>query len=145
MKRVILAILCCVMLIGAIPVASFAAVGGGDIAVPYYNNTSRVSTIFTIDASGNATLKLSCIGKSGMTTGITAVSRIDKLNSDGSWSVVNIGTQNNTWVDSSTSLVLSKTHTATVERGTYRAVVNYTVSGSGGANDTIENIIERTY
>ena len=145
MKRVFLAILCCVLLIGSIPVASFAAMGGGEIAVPFYNNTAKVSTVFTIDASGNAVLKVSCIGKSGTTTEITAVSRIEKLNSDGSWSIVNIGTADNTWVDTSTSIILSSTHSITVAHGTYRAVINYTVSGSGGADDVIESIIERTY
>ena len=145
MKKVLLTILCCVLLIGSIPVASFAAVGGGEIAVPLYNNASKIRGTFTINESGEASLNASCIGISSTTNSITITSKIEKKNSDGTWSIVDIGTSNNTWVDSTTNLVLVVNHSATLSNGTYRAVFDYVVSGTGGADDVEQIIIERTY
>ena len=145
MKRVFLAILCCILLIGSIPVASFAAMGGGEIAVPLYNNTTKTTSNFTINDSGVASISATCIGKTGVTTSICVEIIIEKQNMNGTWTAVNIGTTNNVWIDTSTNPILLANHTATLSHGTYRAVFNYTVSGSGGADDVIESIIERTY
>ena len=145
MKRVFLAILCCVLLIGSIPVASFAAMGGGEIAVPLYNNTLMVNSRFSINSSGVATVTIMYVGKAGVTTGATIVTKVEKQNANGSWSIVDIDTEDDVWVDVTTTISLSTTHTVTVPRGTYRAVINYTISGTGGAADTVEDIIEYTY
>ena len=145
MKRVFLAILCCVLLIGSIPVASFAAMGGGEIAVPLYNNTLKINGTFVINDSGVATLNASCIGIANKTERITITTKIEKMNSNGSWSIVDIGTENNVWIDTSTNPALLANHTATLSHGTYRAVFDYVVSGSGGADDVDQIIVEKTY
>ena len=145
MKKVLLTILCCVLLIGSIPVASFAAVGGGEIAVPFYNNTTLFNPKFTIDEAGVAKAVASYVGKPNIVTSVTVTTKIEKKNSDGTWSIVDIGTPNNTWVDTTQNITLSAYHTVQVSRGTYRAVFDYVVSGTGGADDVEQIIIERTY
>ena len=145
MKRVFLAILCCVLLIGSIPVASFAAMGGGEIAVPLYNNTTLANAKFSINSEGVATVSITYVGIPGVSQSATIVTKLEKQNANGSWSIVEIGTTDNVWIDSTTKTTLLVTHSATVSHGTYRAVINYTISGTGGTADTIEKIIEYTY
>ena len=141
MKKLISLILC-LALLGAFPIISYAASGSN--ITPFYNNTIKTTVNFVINESGNATVDISYIGYSGIMTAAKITTKIQKLESS-SWADVSIGTADNTWVDESTNFVFSTSHSVGVSRGTYRAVVTFEISGTGGATDVITRDVEYTY
>ena len=145
MKK-ILSLLICVVLIGsAFAMVSFAAVPDGSIVMPKSNNTQITNSTFEISSNGLAIVTTRFVGFSGVTTGGRIVTRLEKLE-NGVWVTVNIGTQNNEWVDQSSTWMLNATHSFQLtSHGTYRAVVEYRVWGNGGAEDVIPATIEKTY
>ena len=145
MKK-ILSLLICAVLIGSIfTMVSFAVVSKDNIASPYDNNNHNVYTTFNISTSGVATISLRYIGYNGVTTGSKVTTRLEKLE-NGVWVTVNIGTQNNEWVDQSSTWILNATHSFQLtSKGTYRAVVEYRIWGNGGADDIVPVTIEKTY
>lgn len=140
MKRIICLLVCCLLFAAIVPVTAFA----NDTEItPYWNNALRVNYGFNIDSNGNATVTVSYVGYSGM-TGATITSKIQKQQTNGTWVDVDIDTENNEWVDTSSNIMFSTTHSVTVPRGTYRALIDYEIRGSN-PTDTISDIIERTY
>ena len=140
MKRIICLIMCCLLFVAIVPVSVFA----NDSAVtPYWNNVIRVNYDFDIDSNGRAVVSVSYIGYSGM-TGATITSKIQKKQTNGTWVDVDIDTANNEWVDTSSNITFTTSHSVTVSRGTYRALIDYEIRGSK-PTDTISDIIERTY
>ena len=62
------------------------------------------------------------------------------------WTKVDIGTTDDEWVDSSTNVSGAFSHSVQLgSSGTYRAVFEIKMYGSGGATDTIEDKIEKKY
>lgn len=144
MKRLFVIILATSLLIGAFSFNSSAATKEDEI-VPFYNNVMLEKTTFVIDTSGNATISLLYRGKSGVNSSCVIISKIQQ-NLSGTWVDININQPNNEWIDESTSSVFTKNHSVQLtSHGTYRAVVVYEISGTGGATDVIERIIEKTY
>ena len=144
MKKLIVTLICFVLLIGVMSTPALAAIGDS-ASEPYYNNALRINSKFSIDSDGVASVYVSYTGRSGVTSSVYITSKIQKQNSNGSWSDVNNGMTNNLWIDASTNVRYSNTHTLTVSRGTYRAVINYTINGSGGVADVQEDIISYTF
>ncbi len=140
MKRIICLLVCCLLFAAIVPVTAFA----NDTEItPYWNNAVRVNYGFNIDSNGKATVTVSYVGYSGM-TGATITSKIQKQQTNGTWVDVDIDTENNEWVDTSSNIMFSTTHSVTVPRGTYRALIDYEIRGSK-PTDTISDIIECTY
>ena len=116
-----------------------------DIVLPMYNNTAVATTTFNINENGVASVSVSYGGKYGQSVSAVITSKIQK-NESGTWVDVDIDQPNNQWVDESSMSFYSTTHTHQLtSRGTYRAVVVYEISGTGGATDVIERTIEKTY
>ena len=113
---------------------------------PRLNNGSSCSQIFTITSSGKATVSVDYAGISGVTTKVTSTVYLEKKTLWLFWTRVDIGTTDDEWVDSSTSVSGSFTHSKQLSStGTYRAVFVVKMYGSGGATDTIEKNIEKKY
>ena len=103
-------------------------------AATTYNNTNHVSSEFTISSSGTATVKASYTGYQNVTTGANVVIVIQKK-----MPLVWFPVANGYWEDDLTGWKNSVTHTVDLSTtGKYRAVFQYTVSGSGGASDVIQ-------
>ena len=135
-KLISLVFVAVIMLSLALPVLAYE---GG--VSPYYNNTSTATADFSISSSGVATVNINCRGIRGTTTKIVVTTVIQKQ-SGSSW----INVSNASWTDESTVYYCIKEHTVQLNsRGTYKAIVTFTVSGSGGANDVITSTIEKTY
>ena len=114
-------------------------------ASPFINNAYRTVSQFVIDTDGTATVSAQYVGRTGLTSGATITMKIQKSVS-GSWVDVEIGQPNNTWVDTRTTATAKITHTYTItQRGTYRALITYNISGTGGANDIFTESIEKTF
>ena len=77
MKKLISVLLVAILLVTCVSTSSFAA-KTSEIVSPYYNNVNNADLNYIISDEGKATVKLTCKGKSGVTTKITAAN-IDAL------------------------------------------------------------------
>ncbi len=144
-KRILSYLLAAALLLCACWPAA-AATGDGNIAQPYYNNTDSSKVTFTISSNGTATVSLRCVGVSGVTTSIEAVTRIERQLLTNVWTKVDIGTENKEWVDSTSSYRLLASHSVKLSQtGTYRAVTTFTIRGTGGSPDVIVHRVTATY
>ena len=101
---------------------------------------------FTISSNGTATVSLRCVGVSGVTTSIEAVTHIERQLLTNVWTKVDIGTENKEWVDSTSSYRLLASHSVKLSQtGTYRAVTTFTIRGTGGSPDVIVHHVTTTY
>jgi len=129
----------CIFLIVVLLVTSVIPMISAETIMPRLNNTATTSTNFTITTAGKATVTANYNGYSGITTGATVTSYIEKRTLGLFWSKVDIGEPNNEWVDSSSAYVDFFAHEIYLEdKGTYRATVVYEISGTGGATDVID-------
>ena len=108
------------------------------------NNLNMTATSFVIfDDVGE--VSISFVGYTGITTEAIVESKIQKKTLFW-WSDVDNGETDNTWVDHFYSISGSLSHTLEItKKGTYRAVVTYTVKGTGGADDVIDEVVEFVY
>ena len=138
MKKICIWLLCILMLFSCVTIPAVAADDG---IMPCYNNVIETMTTFTVSQSGVATVILSYNGIPGVTTGATITTKIQKRTLGFIWTKIDIGTSNNEWVDSAIGVDYSTSHSVTLpSTGTYRVVVEYEITGTGGANDVIEDI-----
>ncbi len=113
----------------------------GNSITPYYNNTATAEMTFVIDNSGLATVNYTCTGYRGITKKIVVDTKIERQNGS-SW----VEVENASWTDQSTLYYCTNEHEIQLtQRGTYKATVTYTVSGSGGATDVITRDLQYTY
>lgn len=142
MKRRILAYLLCLVIISSFSLTVFA----DTCIMPRYNNTANTSTNFTISSSGKATISAGYNAYQSYFSSATITSYLEKRTLGIFWTRVDIGQPNNEWVDTSSDFFDNFGHTFQLEStGTYRAIVTYEISGTGGATDVIEYEQERTY
>lgn len=113
---------------------------------PRYNNTSSTYTTFNITNTGYATVSTYLYGISGMTSGATIVSYLERKFLGLFWIRVGIGQPNDEWKDSVIGSNSGYSHsTQLTDKGEYRAVITYTVNGTGGSSDVIPVTIYRSY
>ena len=143
MKKIVSLLICGILLIGIFTVPSFAAIKDEGIVMPMYNNTSTVTNRFVIE-EGIAKVTVGYVGKYNKLTSARITTKLQVQTSSG-WVDVNNGQANNQWVDVSTNITFSTTHTLSVARGTYRALITYEMTGTGGATDVITKTLEYSY
>lgn len=109
--------------------------------MPCYNNTVDVAGRFIIDESGEAIIYYECLGYELKTTTIKVEIQLQKKtwwwynNVDGAY-----------WKDVIDYYYCSGEHSIQLTQGgTYKAVVTFTVYGSGGVADVITEEIEASY
>ena len=106
---------------------------------PRWNNTNSATVSLVIEDNGEATVSLCCIGKSGVTTKITAETKLERK-----WGLLWLDVEE--WTDVSNSTNLITGHTVQLsKKATYRAKTKYTVTGTGGANDSFTCECDYTY
>ncbi len=143
MKKLI-SIILCIAVLSSVLVFSASAEGNEGIA-PCLNNTATSTTRFVIE-NGVAYVSLNYNGYPGVTTGATITTKIQKKFLFFFWQDVDIGMPNNQWVDEVTQVNYVGGHTANItSKGTYKAVVQYVIRGSGGAADVLNAEIEFEY
>lgn len=113
---------------------------------PYLNNYGSHTFYFNIDDSGVADVVISYMGKADYFTQAKVTVKIQKRTLLLFWTTVDIGEPNNLWIDTSTE-VYGRFHNAfqLEKTGTYRCVITFEVSGTGGATDVIEDTLEAEY
>ena len=142
MKKIVLFLLCLTICFGLCANTAYAY---SMEATPYYNNMARASTQMNFDGYGNATVKNSFTGLTGITTSVTITTKIQQKFLLFFWRDVDIGVSGNQWVDTSTDVRFTCSHSVSLPSGTYRAVVTYTVYGTGGEPDVITEYAEASY
>ncbi|MBQ7338969.1 MAG: hypothetical protein IJW40_11040 [Clostridia bacterium] len=139
LKRFTFAVLVAMLFVTmAAPFSASAATVDGNIEVmPLLNNTLTTSETFVIDADGTANVRVSYVGYDGVTRSATVRVKIQKKVLFW-WSDVDNGLEDNTWVIYMSGVDGSCIKTLALEdTGSYRAVIEYTITGSGGADDII--------
>lgn len=137
-RNKVLSLVLVTVLLLALALPAFAM---GNSITPYYNNTATAEMTFVIDINGLATVDYTCRGYRGITTKIVVDTKIERQNGS-SWAEV----ENASWTDQSTLYFCTNEHEIQLtQRGTYKATVTYTVSGSGGATDVITKEYQCTY
>ncbi|MBQ4585040.1 MAG: hypothetical protein IJA82_02400 [Clostridia bacterium] len=134
-NRVISFVMLCVMLF-ALTMQVCA-----DAIVPRYNNADTTNETFAIDSNGVATVWYTCNGYSNKTTTIKVETQLQKKtwwwynNVDGAY-----------WKDVIDYYCCAGEHSIQLpQSGTYKAIVTYTVYGSGGVADVITKELEASY
>ena len=108
---------------------------------PRWNNTNTANVSLSVSSAGVATVAFNCTGKTGITTGITAETKLERK-----WGILWLDVDGAEWTDTTTKTYLSTYHTYQLTKtGTYRATTKFTVSGTGGSNDSITVRSEDTY
>jgi len=108
------------------------------------NNTKDTYEYFNI-SSGEATVYAGYVGYPNITTGAQIDIKIQRKVLF-AWVDVNNGQPNNTWTDYVTGYQGSVTHSLQLPgRGNYRALITYTVYGSGGSPDVISFTLYDSY
>ena len=143
MKKIVSLLICGVLLMGIFTVIPFAAIKEEGIVMPMYNNTSNVTTRFVIE-EGIAKVTVGYVGKYNKLTRAVITTKLQVQTSSG-WVDVNNGEPNNQWVEDRTTITFSQTYNLEVARGTYRAVINFEMYGTGGAADVIPKTLEYSY
>lgn len=135
MKKIIAFILCAVILFATTTTAYASNIQ------PYSNNVTSTNVYFSISSSGKATVSYEYYGKSGVTRSAEIETKVQKK-----FGLIWITVDNGSWTDTSTATNFSKSHSVQLSKtGTYRAHVEFTISGSGGSDDKITKNVERTY
>lgn len=139
MKKAIALLLAVLSIFSILGSTTFGVVAAG--VEPRWNNTSTATVSLAINESGRATVSSVCNGISGVTTKITAETKLERK-----WGLLWLDVDGAEWTDTTTSWFLSKTHYVELSKtGTYRATTEYTVTGTGGAADTFTARCEYTY
>lgn len=108
---------------------------------PRWNNANAASISLYISNSGIAGVTLNCAGITGVTTNITAETKLERK-----WGILWLDVDGAEWIDTSNKVYLVSDHSFQLSKtGTYRATTKFTVSGSGGSNDSIKCTSQYTY
>ena len=108
---------------------------------PCSNNVNSAEVSFNITTSGKATVTCRYYGKSGVTQSAEIETKVQKK-----FGLIWITVDNGSWTDTSTATNFSKSHSVQLSKaGTYRAHVEFKISGTGGSDDKITKNVERTY
>ncbi len=122
-----------------------ASAEGNEGIAPCLNNTAMSTTHFVIE-DGVAYLSVCYDGYPGIATSATITSKIQKKFLLFFWKDVDIGMPNNEWVDEIVGSDYLGEHTVNIDsKGTYRAVVEYVIRGTGGADDVLNAEVEFKY
>ena len=108
---------------------------------PRWNNANTAVVVLGINSDGKASITFNCAGISGVTTKITAETKLERK-----WGIFWLDVDGGEWTDTTSNTYLAKKHEIQLTKtGTYRATTTFTVSGSGGSNDVIEVTSQDTY
>lgn len=135
MKKMIIALIS-VFIVLTVSITAFAT----EIQ-PYGANYNAANTSFTISTSGLATVTNTYRGVNGVTTNAEITTKVQRK-----VGLIWVTVDDGKWTDTSTATNFSKSHSVQLTKtGTYRTKVEFVISGSGGADDEISRIVEKTY
>ena len=139
MKKTLISLICILTILACTGTSVFAESTSG--ISTRANNIASVNTTFNIDGNGNARVYVSYEGYEGITTNAVITVKIQKRFLLVFWQDVDGGE----WTDYASGEYYSTSHSVLVKSGTYRATVEYTIYGTGGAPDVITEELKAEY
>ncbi len=139
MKKItkLVSLLLCAVSLCMLLVPAYAA-SPSDIMLLSINNALSINSRFWITESGVANIYFTYTGIKDVTMLVKAKVKLQKKSFLFFWSDVDIGIDNNTWYLSSAFLNHEVTLTHQLEsKGTYRALINYTIIAVGDSPDDV--------
>lgn len=136
MKKILINLVCFLLIFCCMNTPASAA--EHNEIFPRANNFSSTFTDFTINNNGTATVVVKYMGIDGVTSGAKITVKIQKRFLLVFWNDVDGAS----WVDNASGVYYSNSHSISVKSGYYRAQVEYTIYGSGGAADVVTEQIE---
>lgn len=113
---------------------------------PRYNNVVSAQSQANVSSTGVITITNNYVADSTVFSKAQITTYIEKRTLGLFWSRVDVGQNNDEWVDTIYTNVYNGTHSHQLTKtGTYRATVEYIIYGSGGAADNITKEIEVKY
>lgn len=114
--------------------------------LPCYNNVVSTQSQANVSSTGVITITNNYVANSTVFSKAQITTYIEKRTLGLFWSKVDIGQNNDEWVDTSYTNLYNGTHSHQLTKtGTYRATVEYIIYGSGGAADNITREVEVKY
>ena len=112
-----------------------------------YNNTNHTIVDFSIDNStGVAYIMVDFVGLENITTVGCVEIKLQKKTWGLFWTDVENGRNNNTWTTYFSNYIYHvEIFFQLPSKGTYRALITFTINGNGGDADVIEFVKEDTY
>lgn len=112
-----------------------------------YNNTNHTIVDFSIDNStGVAYIMVDFVGLENITTVGCVEIKLQKKTWGLFWTDVENGRNNNTWTTYFSNYIYhDEIFFQLPSKGTYRALITFTINGNGGDADVIEFVKEDTY
>ena len=147
MTRKLLAfVLAMICLLAFLVTAASAAVVPNDTVMPCYENVMNYNLNFFVTSDGKLCVKANYMGESGVFTQAMISVEIEKRFLGLFWRTVDIGYEDDLWVEYSSALNGTFTKTFPADgTGTYRANIMLSISGMFGTDDIIEKTIECVY
>lgn len=146
MKKIICFVLCMTMLLGSLSIYAFAAGSEENGIMPCYNNVHLTDSSFMVDSNGVAYITVAYSGYTNITTGATITVELQKKFLGLFWTTVDIGMPDNMWVENVSDSNFYKSYSYQLsKKGTYRAEIHYTIYGTAGAADEVEDFLTDTY
>lgn len=113
---------------------------------PKYNGLIDVAIRTTVTTNGRLISVLDANGKKGNTTRIEIELYVERRVLGIFWTRVDIGTPNNTWIDSINNWQYSNTFSTQLSSsGTYRVTVKFTAFCADGSSDVVTRVDSVTY
>lgn len=135
MKKIISTMLCWIVLF-----TTTLTVYAAEIQ-PFSNNVGMTNTVFNISSSGLATIKNTYSDSMNRVKSAKIVTKVQKK-----VGLIWVTVSKGSWTDTSTATSYSKSHSIQLSsKGTYRAHVEFTISGTGGSDDKITKNVEKVY
>ncbi len=140
-KRVI-----CVAVAFVMAMSTFSAFAAAQVVEPYFNNTVTASNMASVSSSGKLTIANSFAGGKTVFSKAIITTYVEKKVLGLFWSRVDIGQNNNKWIDVIYENVYTGFHYFQLsDKGTYRVTTEFVVFGSGGPADTITRTATTQY
>lgn len=140
-KRVV-----CVAVAFVMAMSTFSAFAAAQVVEPYFNNTVTASNMASVSSSGKLTITNSFAGGKTVFSKAIITTYVEKKVLGLFWSRVDIGQNNNKWIDVIYENVYTGFHYFQLsDKGTYRVTTEFVVYGSGGPADTITRTATTQY
>lgn len=146
MRKNIIKRVVCIAVAFVIAMSTFSAFAAAQMVEPYFNNTMDASNTVLISSSGKLTIKNNFLAYDNYFSKAIITTYVEKKVLGLFWSRVDIGQNNNKWIDVIYESLYTGFHYFQLsDKGTYRVTTEFVVYGSGGPADTITRTATTQY
>lgn len=146
MRKNVIKKVVCIAVAFVMAISTFSAFAAAQMVEPYFNNTMDASNTVSISSSGKLTIKNNFLAYDNYFSKAIITTYVEKRVLGLFWSRVDIGQNNNKWIDVIYECLYTGFHYFQLsDKGTYRVTTEFVVYGSGGPADTITRTATTQY